>query len=198
MVQQNFNQVSNLFFFFNFYFSFPFFCICDWGGMRLGQSLQHASQHMDGQNTPCVCPSWSSEQTSTVHVKKQMSRPNVLMLSKRREISPPASALLALYSPDLLLNQLWYSIKAPPEENNLCFSAPLVSAGLLSSTSSQRDQTPERENRKQGEYIVRSREENPQQGTQTRITTTPQQTGCCVPAGEPRIFCKQAKAVPGF
>lgn len=50
-----------------------------------------------------------------------MSLPNVLMLSKGRQISPSASALLALYSPDLLLNQLWHSIKAPPEENNLFF-----------------------------------------------------------------------------
>lgn len=107
--------------------------------------IKWADLHMQKANEPTKC-------LNATKVKR-----NLLLLSP----GPTQS--------HLHLNQLCHSIKAPPEENNLWFSALLDPAGLLGFISSQRDQTPERENRKQGEYIVRRREENPHQGTQTAL-----------------------------
>lgn len=53
MVQQNFNEVFKILFGL-LHFSFPLFCVCDWGGIRLRQSPQHTSQHMDEQKSPCI------------------------------------------------------------------------------------------------------------------------------------------------
>lgn len=123
-----------------------------------------------------------------------MSLPNVLMPSKGRDISPPTSALLALYCPDLHLNQLWHSIKAPPEENNLWFFCSIGFHGALECYQLMEGLSTRKQ--KVGEYIVRSREENPRQGTQTCITTAPQHTGCCVPAGDPPYHLKTSRGTP--
>lgn len=131
-------------------------------------------------------------QTTIAPIKMQMSLPNVLMLPKGREISPPASALLAPHSPNLLLNQPWHSSNAPPEKLT-CFSLLhwFLQGWWVLSVRREIKQASERENREQGEYTERSREENPRHGTQTCITSATQQAGCCASAAEPHTFCEQ-------
>lgn len=90
-------------------------------------------------------------QTTIAPIKMQMSLPNVLMLTKEREIFPPASALLAPHSPDLLLNQPWHSSNAPPEKLTCFFLLHWFLQGWwVLSVRREIKQASERENRAGG------------------------------------------------